>query len=559
MIELTTYLIEASAVLAVLYLFYFLLLRNETFFDLNRFFLIGILTVSLVAPLMSFQLFTDKGNVFDLPVEGFQTARIGYFDALSNWMYEARSGQSIDSVKAAEASTPWDLKQILLISLIIIYWVGVMVVLFRLVRVCYRIGMLLYLHSVEMMQGVKVVRITHKIPPFSFMNYVFADNQLIDSEEFIPILEHEKSHIRQIHSFDLIFVQLAGALLWFHPVVWFLAKSLKETHEYIADKKMITKGYSLVEYQTLLLRQLISNNSTGLVHNFNLSFIKKRITMMNNRKSGWFGKAKATVTIFATISLTLLFIQCNSSLQETEAENLPEVKTDELEIEMPVLPKVQSRHLHKPNNVLHVRIMDDKIFIDGARRRLAEVVSVIAQSGLSAEGTIALTIDKAQRMELVRDLHTTLRKADRRKVLYFGRTKYGEDVEMAFLLPPVPGGVDGKGNVYPNIDAEFLRANNMDMLSVRLGEDVGELNQKTVYDFVVEQVAKERQYVVSVSFEDSDTYGVFLKNLAHVQEGFNKLYQERAQQMFGEDFFSLSYADYSAVRKGMPRAISLAD
>jgi beta-lactamase regulating signal transducer with metallopeptidase domain len=142
------------------------------------------------------------------------------------------------------------------------------------------------------MDGVKIIKLPFPTAPFSFFRYVFVRDEMVGTPEFDHILAHERTHIQQKHSLDLIFVQLLAAFLWFNPVIWLLIKSLKTTHEYIADKKIINSGYSLVEYQTLLLKQLISNNSFGLVHNFNLSFIKKRITMMTHKKSGWSGKVK---------------------------------------------------------------------------------------------------------------------------------------------------------------------------------------------------------------------------------------------------------------------------
>ena len=164
---------------------------------------------------------------------------------------------------------------------------------------------------------------------------------MVGTPEFDQILAHERTHIQQKHSIDLIFVQLLAAFFWFNPVIWRLIKSLKTTHEYIADKKIINSGYSLVEYQTLLLKQLISNNSFGLVHNFNLSFIKKRITMMKNKKSGWSGKVKVAMTIAITLIGGAIIIQCNSRIDEQVSlkSEIPSTLEFAQGVDLPRLPE----------------------------------------------------------------------------------------------------------------------------------------------------------------------------------------------------------------------------
>ena len=87
-----------------------------------------------------------------------------------------------------------------------------------------------------------------------------------------------------------------------------------------------------------------------------------------------------------------------------------------------------------------------------------------------------------------------------------------------------------------------------------------------VYDFVQSHIQKQsRNYVVSARFDDDDTYNDYLVNLTYIQEAFNQIYQERAQQMFGKNFYDLDRKDeeereqYLAVRKNIPRAISVAE
>ncbi|MBE61234.1 MAG: hypothetical protein CMB89_02625, partial [Flammeovirgaceae bacterium] len=302
MSKLILYLLEASASLAVLYALYLLVLRKLTFFSFNRFFLLAILVVSLALPLLSFELFPSADHVVTKPVAELREMRLAYYQALDDWVFERRSTTELTGANSNfMGSSEMDWKKGLLFTLFGLYLCGIIVLLSRTLWTYTWMRRLKSKHPSEVIDGVLVVKVPYPMAPFSFMNAVFVFEETLQDESFLQILAHEKTHIKQRHSIDLIFVQLIVAIHWFNPAVWHLIKSLKTTHEYIVDKQMINQGYSLVEYQTLLLRQLISNNSYGLVHNFNLSFIKKRITMMKIKESGMAGKAKVAVVFAAVV------------------------------------------------------------------------------------------------------------------------------------------------------------------------------------------------------------------------------------------------------------------
>ncbi|MFY0651633.1 MAG: M56 family metallopeptidase [Cyclobacteriaceae bacterium] len=563
MTSLILYLLEASAALAILYALYLLLLRKETFFNLNRFFLLAVLAVSLLFPFVSFDFLPSKESLVGKPIENLSEIRISYYDALEVWSNDglASTGSSGGFSEYTEAST----QSLVLTILMVIYGAGLVAMIFRLIWTYTWIFRLKKCNPKESIDGVTVVKVPQQMAPFSFMNAVFVHEGMMDSDEFSQIMAHEKTHIRQWHSLDLIFVQLLAAVLWFNPVVWLLIKSLKTTHEYIADKKMINQGYSLVEYQSLLLRQLISNNSYGLVHNFNLSFIKKRITMMKIQESGWAGKVKVAFVLSVALVFSLLIVQCNSKIDEQVSmanETVSSVESNDLIL--PVLPETGFKFDGDPANTMEFTIDENKLSINGKFFEVNEIASVLEKSNMNQHGAIILKVDKSQSMEMVSDVQWELRKANRRKLLYIGRTTEGEQVEMAFLLPPVPGSKDGPQ--LPKIDDAYAKEHDMDLLKIKLGNKAGSANQTRVYEFVMDQMAKGKSnYVVSAKHEDDDTYGDYLVNLTYIQEGFNQIYQERAQRMFGKNFYDLDKKDkaekeqYLAVRKGVPRAISVAE
>ena len=553
------YLLESSIVLTLFYLLYFLVLRKETFFSFNRFFLLAIVTVSLLLPLLNFNFNYPNIDVVVGPLDKISSFRTASYETIVLWEFETSASTSANTTalgtKPIVFASDWI--KVLFIALLLLYAIGIVVCLSRLGWTLRWILKMINKHPQQKFGRVKVIKIPNPTAPFSFLKYVFIHDAMIDTPDFDQILAHEKTHIQQKHSIDLIYVQLLAAFFWFNPLIWQLIKSLKTTHEYIADRQMINSGYSLVEYQTLLLKQLISNNSFGLVHNFNLSFIKKRITMMKNKKSGWSGKLKVAATIAGAVIFSLAVIQCNSKFEEPGSLNSESTSVNKLTdaVELPVLPKTGYKFTGDSTDALTFTVAANKLSINGKRYEVNEIVSMIEKGGLpSNEGFVVMRVDKNQPMDFVRDVQMELRKADRRKVLYVGQTTAGERVNALLMLPPTPD-----NEPLPKT-MDLIASGKIDLLKIDLGENAGSVNQQKVYDFVKSHVQKKSSdYVVSASFDSEDTYNDFLVNLIYIKEGFTQIYQERAQKMFGKDFYETEKEEYLAVRKGIPTAISVAE
>jgi biopolymer transport protein ExbD len=565
MAKLILYLLESSALLAFLYLIYILVLSKETFFSLNRFFLLGILVVSLLFPLLSLDFIPTNVIAVERPIKEISKFRMSYYEAMALWEFESNgtttSAKKTDFENTSTFSTIGWFK-IFFPFILVIYSIGIVVCLSRTAWTLRWIRKMIATSPKVEMDGVKIVKIPREIAPFSFFRYVFAHNAMINTPEFDHILAHERTHIEQRHSIDLIFVQFLAAFFWFNPLIWQLIKSLKTTHEYIADKKIINSGYSLVEYQTVLLKQLISNNSIGLVHNFNLSFIKKRIAMMKNRKSGWSGKVRVSMAITAAIFCCAIIIQCNSKLDDgpISFENHLSDETKH-RINLPVAPNTGYKFEGDRSDALTFTIANDKLLIDGKPYRVIEIMSMLNRAGKpSPNGHIVMQIDKDQKMGFVRDVEMELRKADRRKIMYVGQTLDGADVEAPILLPPTIENAKKNGvPVYPDID-DVEAEGKTDIFKISAGDYVGADNQKKVYDFLQGEITKQSsKYVVSLRYDNDDTYEVYLPALVYIKEGFNQIYQERAQKMFGKNYFDVTKEEYYAVRKNLPMAISIAE
>lgn len=289
---------------------------------------------------------------------------------------------------------------------------------------------------------------------------------------------------------------------------------------------------------------------------------------MKIQKSGWAGRARVAIVLSAAVVLSLVIVQCNSTIDEkTTIESEKLVVADfSAGVNLPALPKTGYEYDGDLSNALNLVVTGDRLTIDGQVYQTDEIGAVIENSGLNESGIIIMRIDQAQNMSLVGDVQWQLRKANRRKLLYIGQTEEGEKVEMAFLLPPVPGENRPGVPQLAKIDEKYITETGLDVLKIDLGENDGIANQVKVDGFVRKHMLiGSSNYVVSAHYGNEATYGDYLVNLAYIQEGFNQIYQERSLEMFGKNFYDINKqnreekAQYDAVRKGIPRAISIAE
>lgn len=263
------YLIKITLCWSISYAGYAALLRHTTFFQLNRFFLLGTFILSLLIPLLPWAtvlpwLYTNPESpaVYMLPVMSAAPENI----------------QAL--VQAAAPRTPvW---QQVLWSM---YALGAFLFVFRLGLALWKLWAWRKQGQKEFYPEFCLVHTEKTAMPFSFFRWLYWPSQMEAGEpESRQILEHEIAHIRQWHSLDLFIVEAVSALLWFHPLPRMYGIALRNVHEYLADKAALRKG-SRKGYGRLLIRQALMGNTFPLVHNFSPAQLKKRIKMMTTHQT----------------------------------------------------------------------------------------------------------------------------------------------------------------------------------------------------------------------------------------------------------------------------------
>ncbi len=201
--------------------------------------------------------------------------------------------------------------------LLVIYLLGVSffggILIFRL----YQIWNWIQKGESSTIGDINIIRVAQNISPFSFFNWVFLPEKHSAEFENDEIINHEKVHIRQVHTLDLLISELLIVFQWFNPIVWLYRFSFKEIHEYTADSLVLKKGTDLNNYQNMIMNQIFGIQFFPVGNNFNKSLIKKRIIMMTKSKSSKAANIKLLFMVPAVLLLVLNF-SCSTSDDKQE-------------------------------------------------------------------------------------------------------------------------------------------------------------------------------------------------------------------------------------------------
>ncbi len=327
------YLIEASICLGLLYLIYILLLKEDTFYKLNRFYLLGSIILSLIIPALP-----HSGLVKSIE-QPLISSTLNYSkNDTHRDNFERVISNVIPGKKLVNKSTSnnFPVKQVIFI----IYLIGAGLMFFRLWANFVSLLRIASSNNCGKTGQYRIVFLEDNLPSFSFFGVIFLNNKGLTKEEKHNILLHETTHLNQFHSLDIIFIEIHKIVFWFNPLAWQIKKSLIKIHECLADEAIVKSSPDKIEsYQSILLHQYLSNFNIELAHPFNYSLIKFRIRMMTKTKSKWWAKYKIAFALPAVL-MTLVAFTNQPSFQESKQEILRITK----------LYKVPDGWIHAGNN-----------------------------------------------------------------------------------------------------------------------------------------------------------------------------------------------------------------
>lgn len=132
----------------------------------------------------------------------------------------------------------------------------------------------------------RIVETTGEQAPCSFGNNIFINPAKYDWDTYNQIIRHEKIHISQGHTFDILAAEIVLALQWFNPFAWLYRKEVENNLEFLTDQSLLQEGgMEKTSYQMNLLKVSAPHLPLGITTNYNQSLLKRRIVMMNSKKS----------------------------------------------------------------------------------------------------------------------------------------------------------------------------------------------------------------------------------------------------------------------------------
>ena len=320
---------------------YCLTLRRSNLFRLRRFYLVGTLALSLVLPFISIEMPSRLTAVAQPYTQYFgetQEPTVIQGDAADAAVQSTTTGTTLTTGKVESTTTGTMLttgatKKLSFKDMVCYgYLLGcgaafilLVVKLFKTFRY-YRRSVL----SDELSTGDMCVRVLGEPDgnlPFSFLRSVFVNPEVFTESELQQVLRHERTHIRQRHTWDLLFTEAVRVLQWFNPFIYLYASELSGVHEYLADEAVLSCGTSRRDYLELLYKQLCVGKFVLVGNSFRHLLTKKRIQMMNQpvkrRVSAWW--LLALVPIIAG----LLLVNCHPKTEMVAEEEAVEEVIDE--------------------------------------------------------------------------------------------------------------------------------------------------------------------------------------------------------------------------------------
>lgn len=273
------YILHVALILAGCLVFYKLLLQKETFFRLNRWILLCCLLISFGLPFVqvpqqwsfrkthtTVQQSPVVSTDYDQPVPTVQ-------EPVKNSPAPVLRNEGINWHTIIKW-TGW------------LYWFGVLAFainfLLQVIALLYRAWTLPVIKDGRF----RIVELTGDKAPCSFGNIIFINPSTYDWETYNQIILHEKEHIRQGHTLDLLMAELVLIVQWFNPFAWLYRKELESNLEFLTDDELL--HYPEVEreaYQMSLLKVSVPHFPLSITTNYNQSLLKKRVAMMNAKRS----------------------------------------------------------------------------------------------------------------------------------------------------------------------------------------------------------------------------------------------------------------------------------
>ncbi|MBS9765937.1 MAG: carboxypeptidase-like regulatory domain-containing protein [Flavobacteriaceae bacterium] len=410
------YIIKSSLCLALLLAFYHLWLEREKMHLFNRFYLMGSVLFSLLAPLY---IIYQKVEYVATPIFVNQT---------------------ITSNAEIIVKKPFDFTP---------YIIGVYALVSFVLFVRFGKNLWQIIHTIQnnehiSLENATLVLVEKQIVPHSFLSFIFVNKSDYVAQKITDeVLTHEMTHIRQKHSVDILLIELLQIVFWVNPSLIFLKKAIKLNHEFLADQKVIQTFKNISKYQYLLLETTTCQQKIHLASNLNYSLTKKRLKMMTTTSSKTAMLIKKMAILPLLVGAIFLFAQRVEAQEKPVQEKKPLVIVDGKEIPHKDLDKIPA------DFIKDITVLKDKSAIEKYGEKGKNGVILVTTKDKSSVST------KTINGEVIFSL-----KRENGETLHFNR--HGQNVEIK----------DGKVVVLNNDKAVVLKKQKGNVSSKTINNEV---------------------------------------------------------------------------------------
>lgn len=287
------YIVQVVFYQAIFLIVYVFLFKKETFYQWNRSFLLVSSLVSYFLPFIDLTiLFNEIPQEFiiNLPEISLGSVEV------------TRQKTIVDSVSQFN-------------SFGLVYLLGIAITMIIFVFKLSKIATMYYGNERVKRGGCTIIFVKNSNLGFSFFNWVFIGDHL---ENFDLVLNHERIHVKQWHSLDLMFFEIQKIIFWFNPLSYLFQVKISVLHEYIADSKILV-NFNKKEYFEFVLDQMVNSSYSSMTSSFNkISILKKRIIMTHKNNSKDIFRIKYLICL-PLITVMILIASCVKEEKSLEA------------------------------------------------------------------------------------------------------------------------------------------------------------------------------------------------------------------------------------------------
>ncbi|MFD0751540.1 M56 family metallopeptidase [Mucilaginibacter calamicampi] len=267
--EFFAILIKVNIALVLFCLGYYLVLRKLTFYTLNRAYLVTGILVSSMYPFIDLSVFAQRHQDIVAPVQ----------NVIIVWQAPARH--------FIQQAAYWKWLELL-------FWTGAVLFALRLLFQLTSLYKIYNRSTPTSINGQNIRVVKGDISPFSFWKSIYVNPEKLSATDLKNVLAHEQVHVDEWHTLDILLTEISVIFYWFNPGIWMMKRAVRENIEFITDRKILLKGMDSKAYQYSLLNITFNQPAPAITSNFNFSTLKKRIMMMNAKRS-----SKITLTRYA--------------------------------------------------------------------------------------------------------------------------------------------------------------------------------------------------------------------------------------------------------------------